>query len=209
GRPPLDVLDEIEDILGIACAPVTWPIGMGAHFKGVYHLLDDTVHLYTGDTQQARTVAVSGPDDPQLATIAGDELDTLREEIELIREAGNAFDLERYRAGELTPVFFGSAINNFGIKPLLDAFVEYAPAPVFLCSAINICAIKPLLDASLDYAPAPIAHPTQTRTVAPGEPDLSGFVFKIQANMDPHHRDRVAFMRVCSGHYQKGMKIRH
>src|SRR5699024_6905045 len=112
-----------------------------------------------------------------------DELDTLLEEIELIREAGNAFDAESYLAGELTPVFFGSAINNFGISPLLDSFVEHAPAPM--------------------------PHKTESRMVDPGEPHLSGFVFKIQANMDPHHRDRIAFMRVCSGHYSKGMKMRH
>lgn len=183
GRPPLDVLDEIEDVLGIACAPVTWPIGMGSHFKGVYHLLDDTVHLYESESAQARTINVADPHDPQLAALAGEELPTLLEEIELIREAGNAFDVERYLAGELTPVFFGSAINNFGIRPLLDAFVQHAPAPM--------------------------PRASESREVSPGEPDLSGFVFKIQANMDPHHRDRIAFMRVCSGHYQKGMKMHH
>src|SRR5699024_4223708 len=129
------------------------------------------------------SIPVSGPDDPQLAEIAGDELATLLEEIELIREAGSGFDLELYRAGQLTPVFFGSAINNFGVRPLLDAFVEHAPAPA--------------------------GRETETRTVEPRESPLSGFVFKIQANMDPHHRDRIAFMRICSGHYQKGMKIRH
>lgn len=183
GRPPLEVLDEVEDILGITCAPITWPIGMGSHFKGVYHLLDDTIHLYEGETKKTRCIPVSGPDDPQLAEIAGDELDTLLEEIELVREAGTGFDLQQYLAGELTPVFFGSAVNNFGIRPLLDAFVEHAPAP--------------------------IPRETESRSVEPGESDLSGFVFKIQANMDPHHRDRIAFMRVCSGHYEKGMKIRH
>ncbi len=185
GRPPLEVLDEVEDVLGIACAPITWPIGMGSHFKGVYHLLEDKVHLYEGTDNDAggRTVTLDGLDDPRLAELAGQDLDTLREEIELIREAGHAFDLERYRAGELTPVFFGSAVNNFGIRPLLDAFV--------------------------DWAPAPLPRPAETRDVQPGEAPLSGFVFKIQANMDPQHRDRIAFMRVCSGHYAKGMKMQH
>src|SRR5699024_3054302 len=183
GRPPLDVLDEIEDVLGIACAPITWPIGMGSHFKGVYHLLDDTVHLYESAGEQARTVSVTGADDPTLAELAGDELPTLLEEIELIREAGNTFDAERYLAGELTPVFFGSANNNFGISPLLYAFVEHAPAPM--------------------------PHASESCTVQPSDRDLSCFVSTIQSNMDPHDRDRIAFMRVCSGQYQKGMKMRH
>lgn len=183
GRPPLEVLDEIEDILNITCAPITWPIGMGSHFKGVYHLLDDTIYLYEGDTGETRCIPVDGPADPKLAEIAGDELDTLLEEIELVREAGAKFDSEQYLAGKLTPVFFGSAINNFGVRPLLDSFVTHAPAP--------------------------IPRETESRLVEPGEGRLSGFVFKIQANMDPQHRDRIAFMRVCSGHYQKGMKVRH
>ncbi|HLQ85100.1 MAG TPA: peptide chain release factor 3 [Salinisphaeraceae bacterium] len=183
GRPPLELLDEIEDVLGIDCAPVTWPIGMGAHFKGVYHLLDDSVHLYTQEAGKSRTLAISGPQDPQLAEIAGDNLEQLLEEVELIRAAGHEFDPERYLAGQLSPVFFGSAINNFGILPLLDAFVEHAPAP------------RP--------------RSSRKREVAPGEKPLSGFVFKIQANMDPQHRDRIAFMRLCSGHYQKGMKMHH
>jgi len=185
GRPPLEVLDEIEDVLGIACAPITWPIGMGSHFKGVYHLLEDKVHLYEGSDNEGggRTVTLNGLDDPRLAEIAGAELDTLLEEVELVREAGDGFDLERYLAGELTPVFFGSAVNNFGIRPLLDAFVEWAPAP--------------------------LPRPTRSREVKPTEEPLSGFVFKIQANMDPQHRDRIAFMRICSGHYTKGMKMQH
>ena len=185
GRPPLEVLDEIEDVLGIACAPITWPIGMGGQFKGVYHLLEDKVHLYEGSDNEAggKTVTMDGLDDPRLKEIAGIFYDDLLEEIELVREAGVDFDLEMYRAGELTPVFFGSAVNNFGIRPLLDAFVEWAPAP--------------------------LPRPTTSREVEPAEEPLSGFVFKIQANMDPQHRDRIAFMRVCSGHYAKGMKMQH
>ena len=184
-RPPLELLDDIEDVLGIACAPVTWPIGMGSRFKGVYHLLEDKVHLYRGDNNEAggETVTLDGLDDPRLAEIAGDEMATLAEEIELIREAGHGFDLDEYLAGRLTPVFFGSAINNFGIRPLLDAFVEWAPAP------------QP--------------RAAESRNVTPDENRFSGFVFKIQANMDPQHRDRIAFLRLCSGRYQKGMKMRH
>ena len=185
GRPPLEVLDEIEDILKIECAPITWPIGMGRAFKGVYHLLEDKVHLYEGTDNEAggRTITLDGLEDDRLKEIAGDYYDDLLDEIELVREAGSNFDLERYRAGEVTPVFFGSAVNNFGIRPLLDSFVEWAPAPQ--------------------------ARETTSREVTPTEKPLSGFVFKIQANMDPQHRDRIAFMRICSGHYKKGMKMRH
>ena len=129
GRPPLEVLDEIEDILKIECAPITWPIGMGRAFKGVYHLLEDKVHLYEGTDNEAggRTITLDGLEDDRLKEIAGDYYDDLLDEIELVREAGSNFDLERYRAGEVTPVFFGSAVNNFGIRPLLDSFVEWAP----------------------------------------------------------------------------------
>lgn len=185
GRPPLEVLDEIEDILKIECAPITWPIGMGRDFKGVYHLLEDKVHLYASSDNEAAgpTLTIDGLDDPRLAEIAGDTHEELLEEIELVREASASFDLERYLAGEVTPVFFGSAVNNFGIRPLLDAFVEWAPAP------------RP--------------RETTSREVSPAEDPLSGFVFKIQANMDPQHRDRIAFMRICSGHYTKGKKMRH
>ncbi|AWN15181.1 peptide chain release factor 3 [Salinisphaera sp. LB1] len=185
GRPPIEVLDEIEDILKIECAPITWPIGMGRAFKGVYHLLEDKVHLYEGSDNEAggKTVTLDGLDDPRLKEIAGDYYDELLEEIELVREAGSGFDLDRYLAGEITPVFFGSAVNNFGIRPLLDSFVEWAPAP------------RP--------------REASSREVVPSEEPLSGFVFKIQANMDPQHRDRIAFMRICSGHYRKGMKMRH
>src|SRR5699024_8620608 len=182
-RPPLDVLDEIEEVLGIDCAPVTWPIGMSAHFKGVYHLIDDTVHLYKGADDQAQVIDVSGPEDSQLAAIAGADLDTLREEIDLIRAAGHDFDAQRYLDGKLTPVFFRSAVTSFGIRPLLHACVEHA-------RATRRRAIR-------------------TREVVAGEKALSGFVFKIQSNMDRQHRDRIAFMRVCSGHYHKGMKMRH
>lgn len=184
GRPPLEVLDEIENVLQIECAPITWPIGMGREFKGVYHLLDDQIHLYR-DESEAGTEAmltIDSLDDPRLKELAGQYYEELVEEIELVRGASAGFDLERYLAGEVTPVFFGTAINNFGIRPLMDAFVDWAPMP------------KP--------------RETTQREVQPEEDKLSGFVFKIQANMDPQHRDRIAFMRICSGHYKKGMKMR-
>ncbi|KAB2896379.1 MAG: peptide chain release factor 3 [Dokdonella sp.] len=186
GRAPIELLDEVESVLGIPCTPVTWPIGMGSRLKGVYHLLLDEVHLFEPGrnfTRQDSTI-FQGLDDPQLAARLGAEaLAELREELELVRGASHAFDPAQYLAGRLTPVFFGSAVNNFGVQLLLDFFVEHAPAPR--------------------------ARATTTRTVEPTEQALSGFVFKIQANMDPAHRDRVAFLRICSGHYSAGMKMLH
>lgn len=187
GRQPLELIDEIERVLGIRCAPVTWPIGMGHEFRGVYHLLEDRVYLYRREAHRVgETETIDGLDDPRLPGLLGAELDTLSEEIELVREAGHPFDLDEYRAARLTPVFFGSAINNFGVQVLLDAFLEWAPPPqpheVRLGGGDN-------------------------RWVAPQEPRFSGFVFKVQANMDPQHRDRIAFLRICSGAYRKGMKM--
>ena len=185
GRDPIDLMDEVEQMLKIRCAPITWPVGMGKRFKGVYHLRNNTVHFYSpthgGKVQEGEVV--EGIDNPKLDEILGDMADELREELELIQGASNEFDLDAYLAGELTPVFFGSAINNFGIAELLDDFVEFAPGPQ--------------------------ARETLTRTVDPHEEKFSGFVFKIQANMDPQHRDRIAFMRICSGKYDKGMKAKH
>lgn len=185
GRDPIDLLDEVESMLGIRCAPITWPVGMGKRFKGVYHLSNETVHFFSpthGGKMQTGDV-VQGLDNPQLDAMLGPQADELREEIELVKGASNAFDKAAYLRGELTPVFFGSAINNFGIAELLDDFVEYAPVPQ--------------------------ARATLTRDVQPDEKNFTGFVFKIQANMDPQHRDRIAFLRICSGTYQRGMKVRH
>ncbi len=183
GRAPIELIDEVENILNIRCAPMTWPIGMGKRFKGVYFLADETVHVFSpthgGKIQQGEMI--KGLDNPRLDELFGDMVDELREEIELVRGASHEFDRQAYLKGELTPVFFGSAINNFGVRELLDAFVEFAPPP------------QP--------------RETMTRTVAPQEDKFSGFVFKIQANMDPAHRDRVAFLRVCSGCYRRGMKL--
>ena len=185
GRDPIELLDEVEDILKIQCAPITWPIGMGKRLKGVIDLRNETVHLY--DPQHGGRIAegekIQGLDNSRLDEVIGDLADELRDEVELVRGASNEFDIDAYLRGEQTPVFFGSAINNFGVEELLDAFSEYAPAPR--------------------------ERNTEQRTVKPGESKFTGFVFKIQANMDPAHRDRVAFLRVCSGSYRKGMKMKH
>jgi peptide chain release factor 3 len=184
GRYPMELLDEIEEVLKIRCAPITWPIGMGKGFKGVFHLYQDAIHLFSA-THGGRIRSgevIQGLDNPRLDELFGESLmREYREEIELVRGASFEFDLQAYRRGELTPVFFGSAINNFGVRELLDAFVEQAPPP------------QPR-DGTL-------------RIVEPTEEKFSGFVFKIQANMDPQHRDRIAFLRVCSGKYTKGMKV--
>lgn len=185
GRAPIDLLDEIESILRIKCAPITWPIGMGRRFKGTYHLLEDTVYLYQpGKHDRIGEVdKIIGIDNPQLPEMLGDLVDELRVEVELVKGASHQYDRVAYLKGALTPVFFGSGINNFGVRELLDAFVAQAPAPT--------------------------SRQTTTRFVEPTEKTFSGFVFKIQANMDPLHRDRVAFMRIASGHYTKGMRLYH
>ncbi|MDR7067850.1 peptide chain release factor 3 [Pseudoxanthomonas japonensis] len=186
GKDPIDLLDEVESVLGIQCAPVTWPIGMGQRLKGVVHLLTGEVHLYEPGrnfTRQDSTIFAS-LDDPQLeARIGSDMLSALRDELELVQGASHPFDKQAYLDGKQTPVFFGSGVNNFGVQPLLDFFVEHAPSP--------------------------LARETTGRQVQPDENKLTGFVFKIQANMDPQHRDRVAFMRVCSGRFEAGMKTFH
>jgi peptide chain release factor 3 len=182
GRPPLELLDEIERILNIRCTPITWPVGMGRDFKGVYHLAEDRFYLYSGEKLRVSDIEIlDGLLTPGLDERFGYVYQQLREEIELVQAAGHGFDLAQYRAAKLTPVFFGSAINNFGVRELLNGFVEWAPAP------------------------APRA--SDTREVRPEEEKFSGFCFKIQANMDPKHRDRVAFVRICSGAYRKGMNL--
>ncbi|HHB92913.1 MAG TPA: peptide chain release factor 3 [Thioploca sp.] len=186
GQEPIDLLDEIETVLNIKCTPITWPIGMGKNFKGIYNFLTNEVTLFKpiSNNTISETKNYSKLDDPELITKLGSNILTeLTEEIELVQGASNKFILEEFLAGELTPVFFGSALNNFGIKALLDGFVNYAPPPQ--------------------------ARPTLTRSVEPNETKFSGFIFKIQANMDPAHRDRIAFLRICSGIFNKGMKISH
>ncbi len=185
GRDPIELLDEIEDILKIQCAPITWPIGMGKRLRGIYHLYEDAVHLYEAGKHAVRqdVKVFKGLDNPLIDELLGDQAAELRDEIELVKGASHEFDRQAYLAGKMTPVFFGSAINNFGIRELLDYFVETAPAP--------------------------LSRETLGRVIEPEEEKFTGFVFKIQANMDPAHRDRVAFLRICSGSYRKGMKFHH
>jgi peptide chain release factor 3 len=184
-RNSLDLLDEVESVLNIQCAPVTWPIGMGKTFRGVYHLLRDEIMLFAAgeerDTQEFEII--KGINNPRLAEMFPLEIEQLKMEVELVSGASHPFDLQRFLDGKQTPVFFGSAINNFGVREILTAL--------------------------LDWAPAPIERDATARTVAPSEQAFSGFVFKIQANMDANHRDRIAFLRVCSGHFERGMKIKH
>ncbi|MGZ5052381.1 MAG: peptide chain release factor 3 [Methylobacter sp.] len=185
GREPIELMDEVENVLKIKCAPMTWPIGMGKRFKGVYHLYKDEIHLFSAQHggRIAEAEIIKGLDNPKLDELLEDQAQELRDEIDLVQGASHEFDLDAYLAGELTPVFFGSAINNFGIIELLDAFAEFAPPP------------RP--------------RKAEQREVSPDEANFTGFVFKIQANMDPAHRDRIAFLRVCSGKFDKGMKIHH
>ena len=185
-RDPLELLDEVETELKILCAPVTWPIGCGKEFKGVYHLHRDEVILYkSGLGHMIQDVRiVKGLDNPELeAAIGSGLLETLRDELELVQGASNEFDQELFLEGELTPVFFGTALGNFGVDQVLDAIV--------------------------DWAPRPQPRASHEREVQPTEAPFTGFVFKIQANMDPKHRDRIAFVRICSGRYEKGMKLHH
>lgn len=186
GRPPIELLDEIEAILQIKCIPITWPIGMGRCFKGVYHLVNETLELFaTGkkDTDVESFITTKIDDEKLLQYIDADILAEAREEIALITGTGDKYNHEKFFAGEQTPVLFGSAVNNFGVRALLDMFASKAAPP------------QP--------------RESTSRKVNPEENNFSGFVFKIQANMDPKHRDRIAFLRVVSGEYNKGMKILH
>ncbi|MEX0617824.1 MAG: peptide chain release factor 3 [Pseudohongiellaceae bacterium] len=182
---PVQLLDEIENVLKIRCAPVYWPMGMGKFFHGIYNLYTDSLHVYQPG-QGSRIpddVRIQGLDSDEARSLLGDEHEQLVEEIELVRGASNQFDLDEYLAGRMTPVYFGTALGNFGVREMLDDFVQRAPAP---------------RDRDADL-----------RTVGAEEGEFSGFVFKIQANMDPNHRDRIAFLRICSGDYRKGMKMHH
>jgi peptide chain release factor 3 len=185
GKAPLTLLEEIEETLGLEAVPLDWPIGMGDRFRGTYNLHRDEVSLFGyADLQgEHERLDIDGLDDPRLDDALGSQADDLRFNVELMREAGPTFDLARYRQGTQTPVFFGSAVNNFGVHDLLDVFVEIAPPP------------QP--------------RPTTTRDVAPTEPAFTGVCFKIQANMDARHHDRMAFLRVCSGVFERGMEARH
>ncbi len=184
-RDPIDLLDEVEKVLNIKCAPITWPIGMGKEFKGVYHLLKDETYLYKtglGHTIQEVRV-VKGLDNPELDKAIGVYAEEIRDMLELVKGASHEFNHDEFLAGELTPVFFGTAMGNFGVDHMLDGLVEWAPLPQ--------------------------GRGTSERKVESNEQKFSGFVFKIQANMDPKHRDRIAFCRIVSGKYEKGMKMHH
>ncbi len=185
GLHPLDLIADIEEKLQIECAPLTWPIGMGKAFRGVYSLYDHTLRLFAPGQEGASSddCVIDDLRDSRLDALLGEQADVLREEVELLEGAANPFDRDAYLKGSQTPLFFGSAINNFGVRELLDAFVEFSPPP------------QP--------------RATTTREVAPDEAQFSAFAFKIQANMDPAHRDRIAFFRVCSGRFRKGIKVRH
>ena len=184
-RDPIDLLDEIEDVLKIKAAPINWPIGMGRGFRGVYNLYTDTIHVYVQGKghQLMDDIQIKGLESPEAREALGDFADDVIEELELVKGATHQFEMDEFLAGKLTPVFFGTALGNFGVRELLDDFVRWAPPP------------QP--------------RAAKQREVLASDNKFSGFVFKIQANMDPKHRDRIAFMRICSGTYTKGMKMKH
>ncbi len=185
GLAPLAVLQDIENTLQIECVPMTWPIGMGRDFRGVFDRRHGELRLFRpGTERRPDDVQVIGdPADPRLDEALGEQADALRQDLELLEGASAPFEQVHFARGSQTPVFFGSALNNFGVQELLDAVV--------------------------DLAPPPQPRATATRLVKPDETPFTGFVFKIQANMDPGHRDRIAFVRICSGRFERGMKVRH
>jgi peptide chain release factor 3 len=179
-RDPFDLLDEIEKTLALETAPMVWPIGRGRAFRGTYDLTTPRIRELD-QTDEGRPV--TGPDDPAIAALLDeDERGRWRDEIDLVGAACGTLDIEAFQHGTQTPVFFGSALRNFGVRDLLDALIAYAPPPR--------------------------SQTTASRSVEPGEEGLTGLVFKIQANMDPNHRDRIAFMRVCSGRLKRGMRVK-
>lgn len=186
GKETFDLLEELENVLGIRSYPMNWPIGMGNHFCGVYDRVKSRVELYENGNyhDEIKFVEVTGADDPVIGErISQDLWQQLQDEISLLDVAGDEFNPELIANGELTPVFFGSAINNFGVQTFLDNFLNMAPPPSPKKSTIGL--------------------------IDPYERPFSGFIFKIQANMNPAHRDRVAFMRVCSGRFERGMSVKH
>jgi peptide chain release factor 3 len=184
-REPTDLVDEIERTLGMPVVPCTWPIGMGKQFKGVFDLRADRMRVFTAgeDRIGAEDEIISGIDNPEIVNRFGDIFTHARQEIDLVQGVSPEYDREVFLAGKQTPLFFGSAINNFGVQEVLDAVI--------------------------DFASPPRAHKALQRTVEPAEPKFSGVVFKIQANMDPGHRDRVAFIRVCSGRFERSMRLKN
>ncbi|WP_409342386.1 peptide chain release factor 3 [Paenibacillus sp. MBLB4367] len=185
GQSPYDLLEELEQVLGIRSYPMNWPIGSGRDFRGVYDRQKTRLELFKGDEHTHISVRdVSGPEDELVKEIAGEFLhQKLCEDLELLDVAGDPFDMEKVLQGELTPVFFGSGINNFGVQTFLDNFLQLAPIPEPRNSTAG--------------------------SIEPTEENFSGFVFKIQANMNPAHRDRIAFLRIVSGKFERGMSVRH
>ncbi len=185
GQSPFDLLDELESKLSIRVRPLTWPISMGASFKGVYSLYEQKLYFFKiNKTKIESDVVEIGLEDANLSSLTGErDAVQLREDVELVDGVYDVFSQEAYQRGELAPVFFGSAINNFGVKELLDTFCEISPVP------------QP--------------RPTDVRLVEPAEKKFSGFIFKIHANLDPRHRDRIAFLRICSGKFERGKFFHH
>ena len=186
GQDPFDLLDEVEQKLALEIVPASWPIGMGRDFKGCYNLLEDKLVLFERSKGEELTEAIecSGLDDPKIDELLPAEMaEKLREDVEMVRGVFPELDLESFLSGGMTPVFFGSAVNNFGVRELLGGLSKFAPSPRM--------------------------QATESREIKPDENKVTGFVFKIQANMDPKHRDRIAFTRICSGKFRKGMKLKH
>ncbi|PTN08141.1 peptide chain release factor 3 (bRF-3) [Mangrovibacterium marinum] len=183
-RDTFSLLDEIEEQLKIKTRPLSWPINSGADFKGVYNIYKKSLNLFDADVQEIQpAIKFADVNDPQLETHIGNDADELREELELVEGVYPEFDREAYLAGDLAPVFFGSALYNFGVQELLDAFVEIAPSP------------KPSV--------------TEEREIKPAEEGFTGFVFKIHANIDPNHRSRIAFVKICSGRFERNAVYKH
>ncbi len=184
GRAPFDLLDEVADALALDVCPMNWPVGMGGTFEGIYDFETGTLRQPSGPSREfeGKETSFSGLDDPALAaTLSADGLALLREEAELAQGGYASFDLAAYRHGDLTPVYFGSALKLFGVTELLDSLGRYAPTPR--------------------------EQPAEPAPISPERSDVTGFIFKVQANMDPQHRDRIAFMRLCSGRFRRGMKL--
>lgn len=186
GQDPFDLLDEIEQSLALDVTPASWPIGMGRDFKGCYDLMNDQLVLFARSKGEKldEGIQVDGLDDPKLAEFLNEtELTKLREDVEMVRGLCPKFDEQAFLDGTMTPVFFGSAVNNFGVREMLHGIGKYAPQP------------RP--------------QKTMSRLIDPTENKVTAFIFKIQANMDPKHRDRMAFARICSGKFKRGMKLKH
>ena len=202
---PLELLDDVEKKLSITCVPVTWPIGMGKGFKGVYDLVGKALHIFRYKDEKASDewpdagITLSGPDDPKLDELLGDQADDLRADLELLEGAVPEYDHEAFLAGKQSPLLFGSAMNNFGVRELLEAFLVRSPKPQPR-TAVTGPAVR---------TPPPPGEEVPTRVIGIDEEAFTGFVFKIQANMDPKHRDRMAFLRICSGRFERGMKAFH